>query len=67
VGAFLRVEEREGMVEMSRVTESIRVVDIRVEELHMGYYAGIMIMVKVQDGHDAGFRSLHSCIEGGSM
>lgn len=31
-----------------------------------GSYAGLMVMVKEQDGHDDGFRSLHSCIAGGS-
>jgi len=31
------------------------------------YYAGVMIVVKIQDDHDDGFRYLHSCIESGSM
>ena len=32
----------------------------------MGLHAGLMVIVKEQDGHDDGFRSLHSCIAGGS-
>jgi len=34
--------------------------------LHGATILGIMIMVKVRDGHDAGLRSLHSCIESDS-
>jgi hypothetical protein len=42
---------------------------VREKETQTSWYvsrAGIMIMVKVQDGHDAGLRPLHRCIESGS-